>query len=89
MSWDFNKVTEIRPVRDFVLYIAFDDGLSGELDFGSYVNRGPIFQPLAEEAFFRRAHIAGGTVAWPNGADIAPERLYEMLEAKLPQGIRR
>jgi len=89
MPWNFNKVIEVRPVRKYVLYIAFDDGVAGEIDFSPYIHRGPIFQPLADEDYFRRVTIAGGTVSWPNGADIAPERLYEMLEAALPNGITR
>ncbi len=75
------EVRQARYVRDYVLHLVFDDGLEGEVDLSVYLQRGPVFSPLAEPSYFRRFSLEGGTVAWPNGADIAPERLYELTEA--------
>ena len=77
--WDMNDVVEIEYKEGFVYHVVFDDGTSGDIDFSEYVGRGPVFEPLRDNAFFRKATIEGGTIAWPNGADIAPETVYEKI----------
>jgi hypothetical protein len=57
------------------VHLEFDDGLEGDVDLSSYLGKGPIFAPLAELSYFKQFTLEGGTLAWPNGADIAPERL--------------
>lgn len=45
---------------------------------------GPIFLPLLSPGFFAKARLdeEAGTVVWPNGADFAPEALYEIAERR-------
>ena len=78
--WDMNDIQEVEYLHDYVVRVAFDDGLAGEIDLASYLERGPIFAPLADLELFKRVSIEGGTLCWPNGADIAPERIHEILE---------
>lgn len=75
------QVESVELLGGHRVRIAFDDGLTGQLDLSDYLTYGPVFEPLKEEAFFKQVRIEGGTLAWPNGADIAPERLYERLNA--------
>ena len=58
------------------ILVTFNDGSEKTIDFRGWLE-GPIFGPLKEVAYFQRFFIDGGTIAWPNGADIAPETLYE------------
>jgi hypothetical protein len=66
--------------RGHHIRLTFNDGSQKTADFSGWLN-GPVFEPLKDEAYFRRFFIDGGTVAWPNGADIAPETLYESRAA--------
>ena len=61
---------------DFKIWVEFSDGVEGTIDFSEWLV-GPVFEPLKDPAYFARFFIDGGTVVWPNGADIAPETLHE------------
>ena len=74
-----NDITSIEYCGGHVYRIRFDDGLEGEIDFAEYIGRGPVFEAFADLSFFRNARVEAGTIAWPNGVDIAPETLYEKL----------
>lgn len=79
--WDMDDVKAVEYRHDCIYHITFDDGLEGEVDLAEYVGRGPVFEALRDPAYFMQARVEGGTIAWPNGADIAPETLYEKLES--------
>jgi hypothetical protein len=74
------RLLEARYVRDFVIWVRFSDGTHGEVDLAGELH-GPIFEPLKDRDYFRRFTLDPSlhTVAWPNGADLAPEYLLEKI----------
>ncbi len=74
------RVTEARLVRDFVVWLRFNDGTQGEVDLADELD-GPIFEPLKVQRVFAgfRLDPELHTLVWPNGADLAPEFLHEHL----------
>ena len=65
---------------EYAMLLTFNDGLERVVDFTHWI-QGPIFEPLRDPEYFRRFFLEGGTVVWPNGADIAPETLYEQAKS--------
>ena len=74
------RVCAIEPLQEFKVLVTFDNGTRREIDLAIYLH-GPIFEPLrSNPARFRAMKIAGGTIAWDNGADIDPDVLYYNLK---------
>jgi hypothetical protein len=76
-TWNMNDVVRIEYRGAYRYFVEFDDGNAGIVDFGPYLDHGPVFRELKDERVFAAAGIQGGTISWPNGADIAPETLYD------------
>jgi Protein of unknown function (DUF2442) len=75
---ELHDITAVELVGDFRLRLTFDDGTVGDVDFSGRDWRG-VLEPLRDSAYFSRVHVDPelGTVAWPDGIDLAPEPLYE------------
>ena len=76
------SVTKAKYVKDFLIEVKFNDGTKKVIDFEPWLT-GPIFRPLKSKAYFKGFFIDGPIIAWPNGADIAPETLYTAETVRL------
>ena len=81
-------VISAKRVRGFVIATRFDDGSEKHVDISQWF-KGPVFKPLKDLKFFKKFFIEAGTLAWPNGVDIAPEALYQASDARSSRPAKR
>ncbi len=74
-------ITKAKYLKDYLVWLAFDDGSSGQVDLLEHL-KGPIFQPLKDKKIFSQLRLDPEleTIVWPNGADLAPEFLKNILQ---------
>ena len=74
-------IVEVEVRDGFEVRLVFADGTAGVLDLGTEL-RGPMLEPLRRDpALFRAVKVEDGTIVWPNGADMAPDRRYQDVKA--------
>jgi hypothetical protein len=65
------------------LAVEFADGTSGEADLSAFLSSdrvsGTVFEPLRDPSVFGQARLELGAVTWPNGADLAPDAMYDAI----------
>jgi hypothetical protein len=71
------EIIAARIIKNYVVEITFDDLKKRTVDLRPFLGKG-ILKPLVKPWNFRRMKVDAemGTICWPNGADIAPDRLY-------------
>jgi hypothetical protein len=75
------QVISVRPLEEYRLSTIFADGTQGEIDLRDRLF-GPVFEPLRDPDVFRQVFVDEfGAIAWPNGADLAPDAIYARLRA--------
>ncbi len=76
------RVVRVSAGQGYMLEVIFADGTTGTVDLSSKLF-GPVFEPLSDPALFAQAGVDEyGAVSWPNGADLAPDALYQVISSK-------
>jgi len=74
-------VKEAKYLYDYVIWLRFNDGVEGEVDLSNELE-GEVFGPLKDIQKFKSFKVDPilETIVWENGADLAPEFLYENMK---------
>lgn len=72
---------EAKYIKDFKVYVFFNDGKSGIVDLRDIVFKYDIVIPLREPKNFSEFYLdSWPTLAWNCGFDVAPETIYAKCE---------
>lgn len=73
----FLEVLSAKYLGDYKINLLFNNGESKTVDLCNQLN-GKVFEPLKDIAYFQSFAVKFNTIEWSNGADFAPEYLYEI-----------
>ena len=70
-------VVSVKYLDNYQLKLTFNNGIEGIVDLEPELY-GEIFEPLKDKSLFQKVFLTSRTIEWPNGADFAPEFLFEI-----------
>ena len=77
------RVISARALPNMRLHVRFVDGAEGEVDMAEFLADsrldGTPFADLRDREMFDRVGLFLGAVQWPNGADLAPDAMYDEI----------
>lgn len=71
------KVIDIDYCGDYMLAVTFNNGVTKTANLEPYLH-GEVFGELRDLSKFIQYGLTPVTIEWANGADLAPEFLYEI-----------
>jgi len=78
------RVVSVQVEAVHRLQVTFIDGTTGVVDLGHFLNgshiQGTVFEPLCDPAAFSQVQVVMGAVQWANGADLAPDAMYDAIK---------
>lgn len=77
-------VIEVKPLKNYRLWLRFEDGMNGEVNVADLVTFTGVFAPLKDHTYFAEVKVNPeiGTICWPNGADLDPDVLYAQISGE-------
>jgi Protein of unknown function (DUF2442) len=80
VPWRVISVTTLPEAR---LRVTFVDGTSGEVHMKGFLSDpkldDTVFSALRDPALFAQVQVVLGAVQWPNGANLAPDAMYDAI----------
>lgn len=74
---DIVKLVRLAVVSDDALRLVFSDGAAAVWCAADVIARSTVMtRPLADPAYFARATIESGALAWPNGLELSADALH-------------
>jgi hypothetical protein len=81
------KLKEIKPLLNYQLWLKYDDGVEGIVDFSKDVGKG-VFAYWNDPKNFEKVHIGGlGELSWSDKLDICSDAMYFKITGKKPEEI--
>ncbi len=75
----FLEVNNAEYIKDYKIHLWFNNGTEKTVDLKNQLE-GTVFKPLKNIELFKKFKIKFNTIEWENGADFAPEYLFEIGE---------
>ncbi len=80
------RVTSVEVLPGARLRVRFIDGTAGEVHMQAFLQEpataGTVFEPLRDPGFLAQAAVSSGAVQCPNGADLAPDAMYDAIRER-------
>ncbi|MFM1841898.1 MAG: hypothetical protein RLZZ490_634 [Cyanobacteriota bacterium] len=74
-------IIAVKPLQNTKLHLRFEENQEGIVDIQQQIQFTGIFEPLKDPEYFAKVKVNPelGTIQWPNGADLDPDVLYELI----------
>ena len=79
------RLTEIHVLEGYRVWVRFDDGVEGEVDFSKKAHTG-VFAPWKDYDYFRRARVGEyGDLLWDDQVDFSADWLWRQVTGRTPE----
>jgi hypothetical protein len=73
----FLEISQAEYLNNYRIKLTFNNGKIKTVDLQNELN-GEVYVPLQQLDYFKNFQLKYNTIEWANGADYAPEYLYEI-----------
>ncbi|MDZ4657245.1 MAG: DUF2442 domain-containing protein [Bythopirellula sp.] len=81
------SLVSVRPLADYCVHLAYDDGVSGQVDLSHLTGKG-VFSAWHDLTFFKQVTIGEfGELSWGSDIELCPDALYLQLTGKAAEQI--